>query len=154
VRQCLGKDLVLVGVRESKTIQESVEPADVALIPNQGLGSPSMGGINHTHSFQHEESVKGAGRRKSRAQVGSDGTELADKWVAFKGPREEEAAGKITVPGAERRPDADATQVIKIPTGRVVSAVQREAGAREEALPDAAGAPGTTTAHAYRRSAE
>jgi hypothetical protein len=142
-----------VRVGNLELVQETVEPANVALIAHERLGGPGMGGINHPHAFKHEEGIERARWRQGGPNIGSHGAQFTNEGVAGKRSGEEEASGEVPVAGAERGANADAAQMIEITTGRIVGPVQREAGGSKEADPNTAASSAPTTAHACRRPA-
>lgn len=144
----------MMGHGDAEAATEAVEATEVALITDERLWCPRVGGINHPHALEHHERSEGATRGWVGPNICADSAEFTNKWVAQEGLGKEEAAGEVSVPGAERRPDPNAATVVEHPTGRVPGAVKMEASIVEEATPSDVMATGTITTHAYGQPAE
>jgi hypothetical protein len=143
-----------VRVGDLISVQEPVEPANIALVADECLRGPIMGSVNHPHAFEHEEGIKGARGRQSGASIGTNRAQFAHKGVAFKGAGEEEALGEVSVAGTKGGSNPYTAEVVEIPTHRILRSIQKETRGGKKAMPNLAGPLGTTTAHTCKQPAK
>jgi hypothetical protein len=93
-----GGQVAQVGTAQLETIQETVEPAEMALVPDQRLGGPGVGRVHNAHALQHHEAMHAPTRRRRSTHISSDCAQLADKRVTNQGLREKQAPGEVPVP--------------------------------------------------------